>query len=178
MKVKAIWEFEFDESGLDPKQIDIPGVAKDATRCELMYMLRKQELIADDFYYVVEGEHDPVNHAEWKMETKVFSHNPKTVFVHYECSHCGKRHHTISFETDAWEAYHKDHYNPELSKFCPECGYKMDLRDLYEKYKRDWCAARGYELIDTEIEEVGINGECYACFDEWYQNEYLESRGE
>jgi hypothetical protein len=23
-------------------------------------------------------------------------------------------------------------------------------------------------------EEVGINGECYACFDEWYNNEYME----
>lgn len=47
----------------------------------------------------------------------------------------------------------------------------------YEIYKRDWCDARGYRLEDMD-EEVGINGECYACFDEWYNNEYAELRGE
>lgn len=47
----------------------------------------------------------------------------------------------------------------------------------YEIYKRDWCDARGYKLEDMD-EEVGINGECYACFDEWYNDEYAESRGE
>lgn len=53
----------------------------------------------------------------------------------------------------------------------------MSLYELYEKYKRDWCEARGYKLEDVD-EHVGINGECYACFYEWYDNEYQEMKGE
>ena len=52
----------------------------------------------------------------------------------------------------------------------------VNLRELYEQYKRDWCDARGYKLEDMD-EEIGINGECYACFDEWYNNEYREIGG-
>ena len=48
---------------------------------------------------------------------------------------------------------------------------------LYESYKREWCEARGYYLEDMD-EEEGINGECYACFDEWYANEYAQLKGE
>ena len=61
MKVKAIWEFDVDVEGLDPEQIDIPGIAKDVTRTELIYLLRKQELIADDFEYIVD---EPVKYSE------------------------------------------------------------------------------------------------------------------
>jgi hypothetical protein len=49
--------------------------------------------------------------------------------------------------------------------------------ELYQEYKHEWCAARGYKLEDMD-EEIGINGECYACFDEWYDNEYAEMKGE
>lgn len=44
---------------------------------------------------------------------------------------------------------------------------------MYESYKRSWCKARGYDL-EAMDEEVGINGECYACFDEWYANEFAK----
>ena len=50
---------------------------------------------------------------------------------------------------------------------------KEALTELYEEYKRSWCECRGYKLEDMDA-EVGINGECYACFDEWYKNEYTE----
>lgn len=43
--------------------------------------------------------------------------------------------------------------------------------ELYEAYKREWCESRGYDPEGMD-ETVGINGECYACFDEWYVNEY------
>ena len=46
------------------------------------------------------------------------------------------------------------------------------IRNMYEQYKREWCAARGYKLEDMD-EKTGINGECYASFDEWYLNDYL-----
>lgn len=45
--------------------------------------------------------------------------------------------------------------------------------EMYDLYKRAWCESRGYDL-ETIDEEVGINGECYACFDEWYANEYAK----
>lgn len=48
----------------------------------------------------------------------------------------------------------------------------VTIRNLYEQYKREWCAARGYKLEDMD-EKTGINGECYASFDEWYLNDYL-----
>ena len=67
MKVKAIWEFDVDVEGLDPKQIDIPGMAKDVTRCELAYLLRKHDIVADDFEYVVDVE----NREENDMNKKV-----------------------------------------------------------------------------------------------------------
>jgi hypothetical protein len=48
---------------------------------------------------------------------------------------------------------------------------------MYEFYKRSWCKDRGYDL-EAMDEEVGINGECYACFDEWYSNEFARTKGE
>lgn len=57
-----------------------------------------------------------------------------------------------------------------------QCCVKEEyLRGLYEKYKHDWCDARGYKLEEMD-EEFGINGECYACFEEWYWNEYHQEK--
>lgn len=119
---------------------------------------------------------DPVNHAEWQMETKIFSHRPENIHIVHTCSNCGQRERVNIFPVSEWEEYRKYHYDPCLPRFCHDCGCKMDLRDLYEQYKREWCEARGYKLEDMD-EETGINGECYTCFNEWYDNEYLKSRG-
>lgn len=43
------------------------------------------------------------------------------------------------------------------------------LSKLYEDYKYNWCKDRGYD--PKLIDENGINGECYACFQEWLQND-------
>lgn len=120
---------------------------------------------------------DPVNHAQWQMETKSFTHRPENIHIVHTCSNCGQREHVDIFPVSEWEEYRKYHYDPKLPRFCHDCGYKMDLRDLYEQYKREWCDVRGYKLEDMD-EETGVNGECYACFDEWYCSEYTESRGE
>lgn len=45
--------------------------------------------------------------------------------------------------------------------------------ELYETYKREWCESRGYDP-EAMDESIGIDGECYACFDEWYANGYAE----
>lgn len=48
----------------------------------------------------------------------------------------------------------------------------MELEEfLFEKYKEDWCKERGYTLSDID-EELGINGECFACYEEFLNNEY------
>ena len=52
-------------------------------------------------------------------------------------------------------------------------GVRKTVNKLYDTYKRNWCEARGY-ILENIDEGTGVNGECYACFDEWYQNEYLE----
>ena len=53
MIVRATWEFEVDVEDLDPKFIDIPGLAKDLTRKELECLLQKQHITVDDFEYSV-----------------------------------------------------------------------------------------------------------------------------
>lgn len=126
MKVKAIWEFEFDDTDLDPKQIDIPGLAVYTAQCELMHLLQNRELISGDFEFVA-GDNNSVKQAEWLMKTMSFSHKPDIVYVKHECSHCGERCHTKSFESAAWEAYYKNHYNPELPHFCSNCGFEMTV---------------------------------------------------
>lgn len=118
---------------------------------------------------------DPVNHAEWEMK-KTF-HSNGDICIRHICSHCGELGTLKIFNAEAWDAYFKNNYVPTLRKYCHECGYKMDLHELYEQYKRDWCAARGCVLEDVD-KLSSINGEIYACFTEWYNNEYMESRGE
>lgn len=53
MKVIVSWEFEVDVDDLDPKFVDIPGFAIDATKEEVGYLLEHSELTADDFDYTV-----------------------------------------------------------------------------------------------------------------------------
>ena len=43
----------------------------------------------------------------------------------------------------------------------------------YEKYKRDWCGSRGYDISQID-EEIGVNGEIYVCFDEFRTNEFRD----
>jgi hypothetical protein len=120
---------------------------------------------------------DPVNHAEWVMTTRDMITDPGKLLINHNCSHCGQLEHVDIVPVVWWEAGYKEEYKPKLSNYCRDCGYRMDLRDLYEQYKRDWCAARGCVLEDTD-KLTSVNGEIYACFTEWYNNEYLESRGE
>ena len=53
--------------------------------------------------------------------------------------------------------------------------YNILLQTAYEKYKNDWCKIRGYKLADID-EEIGINGECYVCFDEFRTNEFQDAK--
>ena len=57
--------------------------------------------------------------------------------------------------------------------YCPDCTKDRLVKLLYESYKISWCNDRGYDIRDVD-EETGINGECYASFDEWYDNEFQE----
>ena len=47
-------------------------------------------------------------------------------------------------------------------------------KQTYELYKKDWCDSRGYNLQDYD-EELGFNGESFACFDEYRETEFQDS---
>ena len=54
---------------------------------------------------------------------------------------------------------------------------RIKALEIYQQYKEDWGAIRGYRLYEVD-EEIGINGECYSCFDEWYNNDYQQMKGQ
>ena len=54
MKVKVIWEFEFDDTGFDPKFVDIPGLAKDSAKRDIQGLIDRGMLCAEDFEYITE----------------------------------------------------------------------------------------------------------------------------
>ena len=53
MKVKVTWEFEADVSGFDPAWVDVPGLAKDLAKGELISLLLNGDITADDFEYSI-----------------------------------------------------------------------------------------------------------------------------
>ena len=120
---------------------------------------------------------DPVKHAKWVLDVRPLISEPDSVFVEHVCSNCGQVDARKWTHNMLWNnPEYRDTYKPELSNYCRKCGRKMDLRELeelYEKYKHEWCEARGY-ILEVVEERGGINGECYVCFDEWYDNEYQE----
>lgn len=52
---------------------------------------------------------------------------------------------------------------------------EIHQRDLYWRYVEDWCNQRGYTAKDVDS-EYGVNGECYVCFQEFCDNEYLNDK--
>ena len=59
MKVRAIWEFDADVSDIDPKQVDIQGLAKDLAQQEMSHLIWMNQITAADFVYEV-GEPEEV----------------------------------------------------------------------------------------------------------------------
>lgn len=51
MIVRAIWEFDVDDSEMDEKCVDIKGLCEDLTQREVDYLLKHNELNAEDFQY-------------------------------------------------------------------------------------------------------------------------------
>ena len=51
---------------------------------------------------------------------------------------------------------------------------KNGLDIVYQLYKTQWCRERGYNLEDID-EELGINGECYVCEEEFRNNEFQDA---
>ena len=47
------------------------------------------------------------------------------------------------------------------------------LKKSYGRYKWDWCKQRGCKPEDVD-EEIGINGECFVCIEEFESNEYQD----
>ena len=51
--------------------------------------------------------------------------------------------------------------------------YREILQKTYDIYKEKWCDARGYNLSECD-EEVGFQGECYACIREFEAYEFSD----
>lgn len=66
-----------------------------------------------------------------------------------------------------------DLYELDNDDVCKDCYDKAIQKELYEAYKKEWCKARNISLKDID-EEVGIDGCCYVCFEEFLQNEYYD----
>lgn len=55
-KVRIIYEFEFDESNVDRKCVDVDGLAIDSAVREMTDLIENGELFASDFTYKIETE--------------------------------------------------------------------------------------------------------------------------
>lgn len=64
MIVKAIWEFDVDDSEMSEDFIDVRGHAEDLTKRELNYLLTNNQLEGDDFRY----ECHPELPSDWNEE--------------------------------------------------------------------------------------------------------------
>ena len=53
MKVKAVWEFDFDDTDLDEIFVDIEGFAKECAKREMEYLIEHNKIVTDDFEYVI-----------------------------------------------------------------------------------------------------------------------------
>lgn len=51
--------------------------------------------------------------------------------------------------------------------------YEYLLRKFYGRYKWQWCKDRGCKPEDVD-EEIGINGECFVCMEEFEDNEFQD----
>lgn len=56
MIVRAIWEFDVDDSEMDEKLVNVKGLCVDLTKRELDYCLKHNQLNAEDFIYEVHPE--------------------------------------------------------------------------------------------------------------------------
>ena len=56
---------------------------------------------------------------------------------------------------------------------CIDCYNEIIKKDLYKAYKKEWCKQRNVSLKDID-EEVGINGCCDVCYEEFLHNEYYD----
>lgn len=56
MIVRAIWEFDVDDSEMDKEFVDVNGLCEDLAKRELDYCLKHNELSAEDFKYEAHPE--------------------------------------------------------------------------------------------------------------------------
>jgi hypothetical protein len=54
-----------------------------------------------------------------------------------------------------------------------EARYKQLAEKAYGYYIADWCRRRGYNIAYVD-EECGFNGECYASYKEFLDNEFRD----
>lgn len=66
MIVRAIWEFDVDDSEMSEEYVDIKGLCEELTERELDYCLKHNQLSAEDFRY----EAHPELPSDWDDESE------------------------------------------------------------------------------------------------------------
>lgn len=56
MVIRAIWEFDVDDTDMDEEFVIVKGMCADLAERELNYLLQHNELSAEDFIYEVHPE--------------------------------------------------------------------------------------------------------------------------
>lgn len=173
MKVKAIWEFEFDDSDLDPKQVDITGLAKDSTRCELMYLMRKHDITADDFEYIVEKETTKYNEGMILVDITKLDYEPfcdengETIdYISSEALYDEPRVDPVN-HAEWVVTYRKSYSDPNKTHVVSNCSHCNQLehvdivptdlwesgyKDKYNPENSNYCRNCGYKMNGTIFE--------------------------
>lgn len=63
--------------------------------------------------------------------------------------------------------------NKKVEEVIKSVRFMQLANKTYGYYKADWCRERGYNMDDID-EEYGYRGECYACYDEFLDNEFRD----
>lgn len=100
---------------------------------------RREQITTEDIqnflgrYLVSNRPHNDnllTRHACWVFRTKIYDHNPETIYIWIECPECGNKKNTQMLKTEDWNNYYKEH-RPAMRRptFCDCCGSMMDEQE-------------------------------------------------
>lgn len=99
-------------------------------------------------------------HSCWITRSEVYDLvEPNKTYVWKECAECGHKINYALFDTEDWNIYHKERWNPKnLPTFCDHCGSMMDEEDKLEKTR-----VRRHTIREKLKPHIGHNVVC-ICY--------------
>ena len=155
-------------------------------RKELMDAIVKADwtMTEDEIYYTFQIYSPAGQDFFFEVEAHNLDELSSEIYDYYNCFDVDQQ--TILWLDENGHGKNGAPYNMEDvledMKWCENKIYELFIiiqkeeirqRDLYWQYVEDWCNSRGYSMKDVDS-EYGINGECYACFQEFCDNEYFD----